>query len=222
MRVGKYFLLGLVLVLLLATVAAADELAIIKLQQPIFSKGKTVLEALRDRHSERVYGAGELSRQELSEILWAAGGINRRKMKEGEVGRTAPSSFNSQAIDIYAFTQTTVYKYDSQGHQLIPILSGDHRAAAGIQQYVATAPLNLVYVVDLAKLHGESDEEKKITAGMDVGHNSENVYLYGASAGLNVIARSAIDPKRLRCLLKLGDSFLPLLGQTVGLATSRK
>jgi SagB-type dehydrogenase family enzyme len=222
MRLGKCLWLGPVLALILATAAAADEPAIIKLHQPIFSKGKTVLEALRDRHSERVYGAGELSRQELSEILWAAGGINRLEMEEGGVGRTAPSSFNLQPIDIYAFTQAAVYKYDPKGHRLVPVLSGDHRAAAGIQQYVATAPLNLVYVVDLAKLHGETGEEKKIAAGMDVGHNSENVYLYSASAGLNVIARSSVDPEVLRRLLKLGDSFLPLLGQTVGPAVGRK
>jgi SagB-type dehydrogenase family enzyme len=188
---------------------------VIKLAQPNFPAGKTVLEALKERRSERNFKTTPLTRQELSEILWAAAGVNR-ELPDGQKGRTGPSSHGAQAIDLYAVMSEGVYQYDFLNHQLLLIAEGDFRASAGIQKYVAAAPLNLIYVVNLDKEAGADDYEKRLNGAFDAGHWSENVYLYAASAGLNVIVRSSVDQRELRDLLKLPDRHEPLLGQTLG------
>jgi len=204
-------LLILALGLALWATPAQGELAAIKLTQPDFeAEGLTVIQALSARKSDRVFVDRELSLAHLSEVLWAAGGINR---PDGH--RTAPTANNRQAIEIFAITKDGAYRYDPPSHELRPLAPGDHRAKAGTQDYVAAAPLNLIYVADLGKYKG-SDAEKKAVAGLDLGHFSENVYLYCASAGLNIVTRISIDPKVLAPLLKLDDDFLPLMGQTVG------
>jgi len=208
--------LGLTLALfMISCVPALAQSEVIKLPQPDLSRGKTLMQALQDRKSDRIFSPKELSRQQLSEIVWAAAGVNR-KTGEEKMGRTAPSSHNDQAVDTYAFTRTGVYKYDHVQHELVQILAGDHRAKAGVQSYVANAPLNLLFVADMSKISGDTDRDKLTAACMDVGHMSENVYLYGASSDLNVICRSTIDHEELRFLLKLGKHFEPLLGVTVG------
>lgn len=201
--------------LLLSAHAPAGAQESIKLLPPNLSSGKTVMQALNERRSERVFGPGELSRRQLSEVLWAAAGVNRT-LEGDKMGRTAPTSHNDQAIDTYAFTKAGVYKYDHLRHELVFLFPGDHRAVAGPQSYVATAPLSLIFVADMSRVTGDTREYQMMSVNMDVGHMSENVYLYGASAGLNVICRSTIEREELRGLLKLSDHFMPLLGVTVG------
>ncbi len=208
--------LALALVLAAAGAAPAGAEETIKLAQPDFSKGMTVLSALKARKSDRIFGSGELSRQQLSEVLWAAAGVNR-ELGDGKVGRTAPTSHDDQSIDTYAFTKNGVYRYDPRAHELIQVVAGDQRTKAGVQSYVAMAPLNLIFVADLNRTTGDSDAGKKEALYMNVGHMSENVYIYAASAGLHVICRSSIEPDELRTLLKLNDNYVPLLGVTVGL-----
>ena len=208
--------ISLTLLLTLLAGPLPAELNNIKLVRPDFSKGKTVLEALRDRKSDRVYDSDNLSGRHISEVLWAAGGINRDSGAGEKLKRTAPSANNDQSITIYAVTKNGVYRYDPMEHELIGILAGDHRSKAGLQSYVTTAPLNLIYVSDLSKVTGDTKERKLMSAAMDAGHISQNVYLYCASAGLNTIARSSIDQDEIRNMLKLDESFEPLLGQTVG------
>jgi len=189
----------------------------IKLSPPDYKSGLTVLEALKNRKSDREYGSGELSRQQLSELLWAAGGVNR-DLGGGQVGLTAPSSHGDQPMIIYAFTKDGIYKYDPSSHQLDFLLSGDYRTSAGVQSYVADAPLNLLYVADMSKVTGDTEAYKLRAVHMDAGHISQNVYLYAASAGLNTITRTSIDREELKELLNLSDNYEVLLGQTVGLA----
>ena len=217
-RLALILLLTLAVALGLGAVAAeAADLAAVKLPPPDFNApGKTVVQALRDRQSSRAFAATDLSSQRISEVLWAAGGINRPKMPEGGPGRTAPTSHNLQPFEIFVILKEGIYHYDPQGHALQPVAAGDHRAAAGIQSYVAAAPLNLIYVADLNKLPGADELEKVAAANLDLGHLSENVYLYCASVGLSVIARTSIEPDILASLLQLDDNFRPLLGQTVG------
>ncbi len=195
---------------------AAEEEETVKLVQPDFGKGATVLQALKDRKSDRVFGSADLSRQQLSEVLWAAAGVNR-EMSDGRAGRTAPSSHNDQAIDTYAFLKSGVYKYDPLKHELIQVAEGDLRVKAGVQSYVGTAPLSLIFVADTGRLTGDDEASKREAMNFDAGHMSENVYLYAASAGLNAICRSTIDRDEVRNLLNLDDRYVPLLGVTVGL-----
>lgn len=190
-------------------------LEVIKLEEPVLNKGKTVMESLQSRRSEREYGEKALSDIQLSEVIWAAGGVNRR---DGDkiIGYTYPNSYNDQAMSVYAFTKDGIYLYDPAEHSLKPYIKGDHRAESGVQSYIASAPLNLLYVVDLSRMTGETEDERLQVASMNAGHMSANVYLYAASEGLNAICRSHIDRDELRVLLKLPAHFEPLLAQTVG------
>ena len=105
------------------------------------------MKALSDRHSDREYAAKELSLQDLSDLLWAANGINRPDGK-----RTAPSALNKQDIDIYVIMKEGAYLYDAKANSLQPIAKGDHRAAvAGSQDFVKSAPVSLVLVSDLSR-----------------------------------------------------------------------
>ena len=207
----KLLTLTLALGLLAAASPARAEFETIKLAQPDFNaKGLTVIQALKNRKSDRAFADRELSLQHLSEVLWAAGGINRP-----EGGRTAPTANNLQAIEVFAITKDGTYRYDPPSHELQPLTPGDHRASAGSQDYVASAPLNIIYAADLDKLRGD-DTRKRVVSGMDVGHFSENVYLYCASAGLNIVTRISLDPAVLAPLLKLDKNVVPIMGQTIG------
>jgi len=187
----------------------------IRLNAPDLDKGKTVMQALRDRSSQREFADRGLSLQHLSELLWAANGVNRSDGK-----RTAPSAMNKHPIDVYVVLQEGVYLYDPEGHQLLPRVQGDLRKLAGWQEFVATAPVNLVYVADMAK-YGDApfhmDETLKWTwVCLDAGHNAENVSLYCASEGLAAIPRAAINKEDLATAMQLGPEQRIVLAQTVG------
>ncbi|MCL1901584.1 MAG: SagB/ThcOx family dehydrogenase [Endomicrobia bacterium] len=183
----------------------------IKLLQPEHSKGKIVLQAMKDRHSSREFADKQLDIQTLSELLWAAGGINR---EDGR--RTFPTAMNAQEIDIYVFMKDGVYLYVPQENKLTLVLSGDKRAATGNQAFVADAAVNLVYVSDLAKIRGNDDNWKMLMTAVNIGHSSENVYLYCSSADLACVVRAFIDGPAVAKLLKLKDSQKIIIGLSVG------
>ncbi len=194
---------------------SAPKLEPIRLNAPQLDKGKTVMQALRDRSSQREFSERELSLQHLSEVLWAANGVNRPDGK-----RTAPSAMNKHPIDVYVMLEEGVYLYDPEQHQLLPRVGGDLRKLAGWQEFVATAPVNLVYVADMGRFKDapfQMDEALKWTwACLDAGHNAENVSLYCASEGLAVVPRAAIDKEELGMAMQLGPEHKIVLAQTVG------
>jgi nitroreductase len=119
---GKFLMT--LLVLCIFTWAQAQESKTIKLTQPTKKGGLTIMEAFSKRASERSWADRELSSQDLSNLLWAANGINRPDSKK----RTAPSPGNSQDVDIYVFIKSGVYLYDAAGHALNLVSAGDHRS----------------------------------------------------------------------------------------------
>jgi nitroreductase len=187
----------------------------IKLNPPQLDKGKTVMQALQDRSSQREFSEQRLSLQHLSEVLWAANGVNRPDGK-----RTAPSAMNKHPIDVYAVLREGVYLYDPQQHSLLPRVQGDWRKDTGWQEFAAIAPLNLVYVADMSKFSDapfQMDETLKWTwVCLDAGHNAENVSLYCASEGLAVVPRAAVDSDKLAAAMQLGSEHKIVLTQTVG------
>ncbi len=174
--------------------------------------GKSLEEALRRRQSQREYAPTPLPDEVLSGLLWAAWGVNRPDSGK----HTAPSSRNRQEMSVYVATATGVFLYDPAGHALVEKGSADVRAATGTQAYVATAPVNLVYLADLAKATGGSDEERLLTAGMDTGFISQNVYLFCAAMGLATVVRAGFDAAALAKALGLAPGQRPILAQCVG------
>ena len=150
----------------------AQELKPVALPAPQTSGGKPLMQVLKERKSVRDFGPEPLSRQTISNLLWAAWGINR---EDGR--RTAPSASNRQEIDVYVVMADGAYLYDAQANALKPMAPGDLRKFAGTQPYVAGATLNLIYVADTAKLGGD-DAAKLAIANADTGFISQNVYLF--------------------------------------------
>ncbi len=205
-----------VVVLLVAGAAAsapAQELAPITLPAPSLDGGKPLFTLLKERASAREYAPGALPPATISKLLWAAWGINR---PDGR--RTAPSASNRQEIEIFVVMPEGAYVWDAKSNVLMPVAAGDHRAATGTQPFVGTAALNLVYVADVAKLsRPATDPQQALNIGADAGFISQNVYLFCASEGLATVVRASIDKPALAKTLKLRDTQVIVLAQTVGL-----
>ena len=196
----------------LAMQAVGQELKEVPLPRPRMTGGKPLMDALRERHSTRSFDSRLLPPQTLSDLLWAAFGINRPESGK----RTAPSAVNWQEIDIYVVLASGAYRYDPQPHSLKRIAHGDLRKLTGGQDFVATAPVNLVFVADLTKMSGASPEDQLFYAATDTGFISQNVYLFCASEGLATVVRGMVDREALAKALKLPPTSKIILAQTVG------
>lgn len=197
------------------------ELKPIELVKPETDGGKSVLASLKVRQTNRNIKPEPLTPQELSNLMWAAFGINREQLRS-KTGRTAASASNSQEIDLYVALPEGVYAYDAAGHKLIPVVAGDLRARAG-RRGAATAPVNIIYVVDLAKYAsapfqepGLKDTEiQKSYYFTDTGLIAGNVYLFAASTGLAAWFHNC-DKENTHKDLKLRPEQRVLFAQTVG------
>ncbi len=145
----------------------------VELPQPRRAGGMPLMSALERRHSTRDYTDRPLPLPVLSDLLWAAFGINR---PSGD--RTAPYWRHVMVIDVYAAMADGVWLYDPKTHALLPYLSDDIRAQTGLQDFVATAPLNLVYVAHGERMTDISPEERRLYASVDAGFIGQNVYLF--------------------------------------------
>jgi SagB-type dehydrogenase family enzyme len=190
----------------------AEELKSIQLLKPQVDSGRPLMQVLKDRSSSRSFSKEKLPVQVLSNLLWAAFGVNRTDTGK----RTAPSAVNRQEIDIYVATADGLYLYDAKAHALNPILSGDIRAMTGTQEYVKDAAINLIYVADYSKMGTATKEDKDIYSAADTGFISENVYLYCASEGLATVVRGSIDRQALAKVMKLRPDQKIILAQSVG------
>lgn len=198
--------------LVLGTRVFAMDAAVIKLPSPQMQGGMPLLQALRERHSTREFRAGSLPRQVLSNLLWAAAGVNRPESGK----RTAPSARDWREISIYVATAEAVYRYDANRHALDPVVSGDLRAMTGVQDFVASAPVNLIYIADFDRMKDATNEQKNLYAAADTGFIAQNVYLYCASEGLATVVRGSVDREKLASALHLGTNQHIILAQTVG------
>jgi nitroreductase len=189
-----------------------QELKPVALPAPQTSGGRPLMQVLKERKSVREFGLQPLSRQVLSNLLWAAWGINR---EDGR--RTAPSASNRQEIDVYVIMADGSYLYDAKANALKPAARADLRKFAGTQAYAADAPVNLVYVADTVKLGGE-DATKMGYAHADTAFISENVYLFCASEGLGTVVRASVNRGDLGKALKLRAAQRIILVQSVGYA----
>ncbi len=198
-------------------VYSAQESEVIKLPPPQTDGGKPLMQALKLRKSTRGdFGPDtKLSMQQISNLLWAADGVNR----PGGY-RTAPSAVNWQNIDIYVTTAEGLYLYDALKHELKVLGDKDVRAVAGVQDFVKSAPLNLIYVADFEKARGfdgqgEIMDTAEVWSFAGAGAIAQNVYLYCASENLACILRAMIDADAITKTLKLRPKQKAILAQTV-------
>ena len=184
-----------------------------KLPNPQWETGKTLMHSLRERRSTREFATQRLPTPVLSNLLWAAYGINRPDTG----GRTAPSTRNWQEIDLYVAMADGLYRYDAKAHALSLVVAQDLRAATGTQDFVKEAPVNLIYVSDATRMATDaSEEDQKMAAAVDTGFIGQNVYLYCASEGLATVVRGSIDKEALAKAMKLKATQWIVVAQSVG------
>ncbi|MDD5171343.1 MAG: SagB/ThcOx family dehydrogenase [Syntrophales bacterium] len=192
--------------------AWAEEQKPIQLSKPQIT-GKPLMQLLAKRSSSREFSSEPLPMDILSNMLWAASGINRPESGK----RTAPTASNRQELDIYVATAAGLYLYDAKSNLLKPILAQDVRAMTGSQSYVKEAAVNLIYVADYSKMTSALSDEAKITyTSAGTGFISENVYLYCASEGLSTVVRAFIDKPALAKVMGLRPDQKIILAQSVG------
>jgi len=204
-------LVGVMMMSMMGT-AQAQDAAAIKLPPPETAGGMPLMQALMTRHSTREFASKPLPLQLLSNLLWAANGVNRPESGK----RTAPSARDWREIDVVVTTADGAYRYDPPTHALIKVVAGDIRHLAGVQDFVATVPVNLVYVANLDRMGDASAEDKAFYSATDTGFIAQNVYLFCASAGLAVVVRGLVDREALGAALGLGKHQRVTLAQSVG------
>ena len=184
----------------------------IPLPAPHMDGGIPLMKALSLRSSARSFTTDELPLQVLSDLLWAAAGINRPESGR----RTAASANNVQNIEVYAALKSGLYVYDPKANVLKGILDQDVRGATGQQDFVKTAPLDLVYVADFSKFKQGTEDMKNFYSGVHTGLMAQNVYLFCASEGLSVVIRGSVEREELAKLMNLGPDQRIMMSQTVG------
>jgi len=220
--------------------ALAEELKVIKLNEPNKKRGLPAMEALSVRASVREWSDKDLSIQDLSDLLWAANGINRPDSGK----RTAPSAMNAQDVDIYVFMKDGAYLYDAAQHSLVPVVAGDYRTeitmrpggpppippakpeaktppptlppGSGPGAPPSPAPIQLILVSDLSRFSRGAEELKMQWANIDTGIVSQNISLFCAGTGLATRPRASINKDLAKTLLKLKDTQVPILNHPVG------
>lgn len=201
----------------MATMPSDPSTDTVHLPTPRLQGGLTLEAALKKRHSTRAFLAEPLTLEQVSAVLWAGFGVNR----PGSWGRTAPTAFEAQDIVLYAVLPDGAWRYDGREHRLLRVRTGDLRALTGTQDFVANAPLNLVYVIDPGpegKQLPIDAEEHGLLVGADIGCIVENIYLYCVGAGLATVVRGQIDRRQLATALGLRPTQRVALAQSVGLA----
>jgi nitroreductase len=186
------------------------------LPSPCMQGGLPLRDALARRHSTREYDARPLPPDLLSDLLWAAFGVNRAQTAD----RTAPYWRHVMAMDIYVAMADGVWLYAPGQHVLLPHLPMDLRSRTGLQDFVGEAPVNLIYVAHGERMHDVAPAERRLYASVDAAFIGENVYLFCASEGLGTVFRGAIDHAALERLLGLNGEQFVTFAQTVGYAAS--
>ena len=201
------FILGLVFT------SNAQELQPIKLNTPSKTGGSTVMEALANRKSVREISNKKLSTQDLSDLLWAAAGINRQ---DADL-RTAPSWRNYQDIDLYVCFPEGMYLYKSKEHILEPFAKGNfYQLIAANQPFVNDAPVILLLVTDLSKMQEDNALPQMVIAGLDAGIISQNISIFCASKSMVTVPRGFMEKEELKKVLKLKETQHIMLNHPVG------
>ena len=203
----------LLLVCLMFSVVALAAEKVIKLPKPNLGRTGSVMKALSERHSTREFAAKALSLSDLSDLLWAANGVNRKDSGK----RTAPSALNKQDVNVYVVLSEGSYLYDAQNHQLTLCAEEDYRSAVtGGQAFVKSAPVSLVLVSDVSRFGDAKNVRNQLMGAMDAGIVSQNISVFCSSAKLATVPRASMDGNQLKKVLKLKDGQIPMMNHPVG------
>ena len=193
-----------------------DKFQRIELLTPDKTGEVSLMEAMHKRHSDREFDTvNNLSLRHLSNILWVANGINRDDAK-----RTVPSAMAMYPIKTYAVLSNGIYFYDPNQNVLEPVIEGDYRELTGLQDFVYTAPLNVLFIADYNVYDNAkrpvSEERRLYLASLDAAHSCQNIYLYCAAENLRTVERAGAKAEELLKVLNLDEKHQFIVAQTVG------
>ncbi len=195
------------------TLVFAEEGKPMQLPKPRVEGGRPLMQVLKERKSSRSFRSEKIPMQVLSDLLWAAFGVNRPDAGK----RTAPSARNQQEIDIYVETAEGLYLYGAKANILNPVVAEDIREMSSRQPWALDiAPVVLIYVADFSRMAQMTNEQKVFYSAVDAGFISQNVYLYCASEGLATVVRGYVDRPALAKVMKLRPEQNIILAQSVG------
>lgn len=201
-------------VLFLNTSVRSVELKTIKLNQPDLERGLPFMETLSVKASIKEWSNKELGLQDLSDLLWAANGVNRPDEKK----YTASSAQNAHDVDLFVFNKEGVYVYDADAHALNPVLKGDYRTAIFNKPSPTDPPIQLVLISDISRFRSGTLKERYEWGAMDTGIVSQNISLFCAATGIKTRPRVSMDAEKIKILLNLSASQYVFLNHPVGYA----
>jgi len=206
----RKFGVSLLVLAVLALNAAEPEIVLVK---PDMTGGKPLMQLLAERSSGRTFSGEALTDQQLSDILFAAWGVNR---KDGR--RTVPTARNVQDMVLFAALPGGLYRYDGAKHALQLVLDQDLRKFCGMQGFHKKAPVVLIYVSDIDKYTacGMTEKDAAFYGPIHAGSIAQSVYLAASSHGLNTVVCNAVDKSALGRAMKLGPQYRIMLTQPVG------
>ncbi|MCR4680815.1 MAG: nitroreductase family protein [Bacteroidales bacterium] len=186
----------------------------IKLPVPTKKGGMPLYEALANRQTNRDFSPKQLTDQQLSDVLWCAGGVNREE--SGKL--TSPTARNAQEIDIYVFNEKGVYLYLPKDNMLKQVLKEDHRPDLSGRggKMTLEAPVTLLFFANYDKMNGFDEQARGFYGATDAGFVSQNVYLYCAANHLSTVVMGAINRDRLTEIIPAKGK--PILAQPIGYA----
>lgn len=199
----------------------------IKLPAPVCKSDLSIAAALQGRKTTRTISTRPLTRQALSDLLWAACGVNRKQGPFGIPGRTAASASNSQEIELYVALEEGTFLYEAMDHVLLPINAKDIRGDAmtfGQRGISAHAPVQLIYVANIDRLvHSDGYQEpglhdpevQKSYYYVDTGLIAGNIYLFCAATGLAAWFHHC-DKAKIAAQMHLREEQRVLFAQTIG------
>ncbi len=183
-----------------------------RLPEPDKNVKMTLFQALQQRKSVREYSDKDIDDMKLSQLLWAAVGINR---SDGRL--TSPTAINAQDITVYVCRKDGAWLYVAKENALHRVSDKDLRQAiAANQKFAAVAPVSLVIVTDNAKFRGGSTNGPSISGAIDSGYVSQNIDLACEALGLATVPRATMDKETLKKELKLTDDQHAILNHPVG------
>ena len=198
---------------------------LIQLNPPDLGRGLTLMEALACKASALEWSEQELSLQDLSDLLWAANGLNRPEITKC----TASTAQNAHDVDLFLFMRNGVYLYDFNLHVLRRILEGDFRSQlmlpppprppdAPPRPVPTHPPIQIILVSYSTRFRGGPPELRYEWGAIDAGIVSQNISLFCAAAGLKTRPRASVDKAKIKALLNLTDTQYVLLNHPVGYA----
>ncbi len=200
---------AVILFAVFAAAAAAQETKSITLNPPDTTRGLPFMKTVAVRASATQWSDKEISLQDLSDLLWAANGLNRPEQNK----TTAPSAMNAHDVDIYVFMKDGAYLYDYKNHKLDLVVEGDYRSEIVRQRPAAPdapkpvePPLQIVLISDADRFPIGTPEVRFEWGALDAGIISQNISLFCASVGLKTRPRAMMNKERIRELLKLKET----------------